>query len=229
MDPMGARSVRLRSHAIFCSCSVFSVFKLMKSSFRFPLISGDISNFFKTHCIAIVHDRLSRLRDNQEMKERTAKIAIQIATFFGIGSWPRIPGTWATLATVPIAFGLLHLNPVLYMGITFFVLIAGVIACEITEKSRNTHDDGDLVIDEVVGFLITMTWLPITWQSFVFGFFLFRFLDILKPFPVNLLDKRIEGGLGVMLDDVAAGILANVVLQVIYTKTNWLGSQLITL
>jgi phosphatidylglycerophosphatase A len=97
------------------------------------------------------------------------------------------------------------------------------------EKSRNTHDDGDLVIDEVVGLLITMTWLPITWQSFVFSFILFRILDIGKPFPINLLDKRIKGGLGVMLDDVAAGMIANVLLQLVYSKTNWLGSQVVTL
>jgi phosphatidylglycerophosphatase A len=177
----------------------------------------------------MTHDLGLRLEDNETMKLNGSQIAIQIATFFGIGRLPKGPGTWATLGTVPLAFGLLHLSPISYMAITIVLLIVGIVCCEIAEKVRNTHDDGDLVIDEVVGFLLTMTWLPITWQSFVLGFVFFRFLDILKPFPVNLLDKRVKGGLGVMIDDVAAGILANAALQVIYAKTNWLGSQLISL
>jgi phosphatidylglycerophosphatase A len=163
------------------------------------------------------------------MQDRRSKIALQIATFFGIGNLPKAPGTWATLAALPIAFAFFQLGPVPYMVLTFVLLLVGVLACDIAEKSRNTHDDGDLVIDEVVGLLITMTWLPITWQSFVFSFILFRILDIGKPFPINLLDKRIKGGLGVMLDDVAAGMIANVLLQLVYSKTNWLGSQVVTL
>jgi phosphatidylglycerophosphatase A len=163
------------------------------------------------------------------MDSKTSKIALIIATFFGAGKLPKAPGTWGSLAALPFAFLFLHLNPVAYMGLTFFILLVGVFACDITEKSRNTHDDSDLVIDEVVGILITMTWLPISWQSLVFGFILFRILDIWKPFPINLLDRRIKGGLGVMLDDVAAGIIANVILQIVYSKTSWLGSQMVTL
>lgn len=161
------------------------------------------------------------------MQDMRTKIALQIATLFGIGKLPKAPGTWASLASLPVAFLLLHLNPVTYMALTFVLLIVGIIACDIVDRFRNSHDDGDLVIDELVGILITMTWLPITWQSFVLGFILFRLLDILKPFPINLLDKRIKGGLGVMLDDVAAGMIASVLLQLVYSKTNWLGSQLV--
>lgn len=142
---------------------------------------------------------------------------------------PKAPGTWATFAALPLVYILLLQGPLAYMGATFFILILGIFACNALEKTRDSHDDGDLVIDEVAGILITMTWLPITWQSFVFSVLLFRLLDITKPFPVNFLDRRIKGGLGVMLDDVAAGIIANIVLQVIYTKTNWLGSQLVNL
>lgn len=163
------------------------------------------------------------------MHPMTSKMAFQIATFFGIGRLPKAPGTWATLVTLPIAYLFLQLGPIIYMVLTFLFLIVGILACDITEKSRSSHDDGDLVVDEVVGLLITMTWLPITWQSFVFSFILFRILDIAKPFPVNLLDKRIKGGLGVMLDDVAAGLIANVVLQLVYSKTNWLGVQVVNL
>ena len=181
------------------------------------------------YCVAILNDTLSRVRDNHSMSLMSSKIALQIATFFGIGNLPKAPGTWATLAALPIAFVFLKIGPVPYMTLTFLLLLIGIFACDVTEKSRNSHDDGDLVIDEVVGLLITMTWLPITWQSFVLSFILFRLLDIWKPFPINLLDKRIKGGLGVMLDDVAAGMIANVVLQIVYSKTNWLGSQVVHL
>jgi len=158
------------------------------------------------------------------------KVSFQIATFFSIGLLPKMPGTWATLATIPVAWGMLtQMSPVTYMAVTFLLLIIGAFACEVVETGTGQHDQGHLVIDEVVGYLITMTWLPITWQSFVFGFVFFRALDIAKPFPINFLDRRMKCGLGVMLDDVAAGVLANVVLQLIYTKTNWLGSQLVTL
>jgi len=163
-----------------------------------------------------------------ENKNLRSKIALQIATFFGTGYLPKAPGTWGTLAALPFAFFFMHLDPVIYMVLTFVLLIIGIFACDVVEKSRNSHDDSELVIDEVVGLLITMTWLPITWQSFVLGFLLFRLLDIWKPFPIQLFDKRIKGGLGVMLDDVAAGLIANFVLQIVYSKTNWLGSQVVT-
>ncbi|MFN8846734.1 MAG: phosphatidylglycerophosphatase A [Bdellovibrionales bacterium] len=157
------------------------------------------------------------------------KISYQIATFLSIGRLPKMPGTWATLATIPVVMGAQALGPFFYMGLTFFLLFIGAMACEVVEAQSGDHDSGHLVIDEVVGFLITMTWLPITWQSFVFGFVFFRMLDIAKPFPISFLDRRVKGGLGVMVDDVAAGILANVVLQVIYTKTSWLGVQMVNL
>lgn len=157
------------------------------------------------------------------------RIWFLISTFFGVGRLPKAPGTWGTLAALPLVFGLMHLGPMVYMGTTFFILILGIVASEALEKTRDSHDDGDIVIDEVVGILITMTWLPITWQSFVFSFLLFRLLDIWKPFPVKFIDKRVKGGLGVMLDDVAAGVLANVILQLIYSKTDWLGAQMVIL
>ena len=83
----------------------------------------------------------------------------------------------------------------------------------------------DLGIDEIVGYLIAMTWLPLNWISLGLAFVLFRFFDILKPWPIREIDQRVGGGLGVVVDDVAAGIAASLILQVIYVQTNWLGSQ----
>lgn len=94
------------------------------------------------------------------------------------------------------------------------------------ENYFDTHDDKHVVIDEVVGFLITMTWLPVTWQSFVGGFLLFRLFDIWKPVPIRNIDQKIKGGLGVVADDVVAGIVANIILQMIYQNTGFLGASL---
>ncbi len=152
---------------------------------------------------------------------------IHFATFFGVGKMAKAPGTWGTIAAIPFVLLLNFLSPFLAMGMTLLMLPVAIVAAETYEKEKGVHDSKEIVIDEVLGFMITMTWLPITWQSYVAGFFLFRFLDILKPFPVGYIDKKVRGGLGVVADDVAAGIIANIVLQVIYTKTSWLGSQVV--
>lgn len=153
---------------------------------------------------------------------------IHFATFFGIGRISKAPGTWGTLACVPLSLVLNYFGPFIAMSVTILMLPVAVISAEFYERENGGHDSKEIVIDEVLGFLITMTWLPITWQSYVIGFFLFRFLDILKPFPIGYIDKKVRGGLGVVADDVAAGILANIVLQVMYTQTGWLGSQVVT-
>lgn len=151
-----------------------------------------------------------------------------LATFFYIGKFPKAPGTMATLATIPLWYLLSDLNPVWYMVIVFIIVIAGIFIAQAYEKIKHTHDSKEIVIDEVAGFLITMVWLPVTWQSALFGFILFRFFDIVKPPPIRQLDQKVMGGVGVMIDDVAAGIIANLLLQIVYNKTLWLGAQIQT-
>lgn len=152
-----------------------------------------------------------------------------LATFFYVGKSPKAPGTVATLATVPLWFVLASFFHVIwYMVIVFVILIAGIYICQAYENKMQNHDSKEIVIDEVVGYLITMTWLPLTWQSAVLGFILFRFFDIVKPPPIRQLDQKVKGGVGVMIDDVAAGIVANMILQLIYSETNWLGVQIIS-
>jgi phosphatidylglycerophosphatase A len=152
-----------------------------------------------------------------------------IATYFNIGKFPKAPGTIATLATIPLWWALWHAGPIIYMSVTLILFPIGVIAAQAYESQTATHDAKEIVIDEVVGFLITMTWLPLTWQSVVIGFIIFRFLDIVKPPPIRQFDRKVPGGLGVMLDDVVAGIIGSILMQVIYTQTNWLGSQITVL
>lgn len=155
------------------------------------------------------------------------KLSEIISTWFWVGKIPWAPGTWGTVATVPVIFILFHLGSMFYMGAVFLFIFLGIFASDIYEKSLGQHDSSEIVIDEVAGFLIAMTWLPVTWQALGLGFLLFRFFDIFKPFPISWFDQRVKGGLGVMVDDIAAGLITNAILQVLYTKTSWLGAQLI--
>lgn len=155
------------------------------------------------------------------------KFLKKVATFFGIGRFPKGPGTMATLATVPIALGLNWCGPLVMMFAILVLFPISVLASDIYEKDKGGHDFPEIVIDEVLGFLITMTWLPMTWQAYLAGFLLFRVLDIFKPFPIGYLDEKVPGGLGVVVDDVAAGIIANIILQVVLVKTAWLGVQIL--
>jgi phosphatidylglycerophosphatase A len=164
-----------------------------------------------------------------KMLEKTLwlrKILKQLATFFGIGFFPKGPGTMGTLATIPLVLLLSWAGPLAYMAFVILLLPLAVIAAQIYEDDKGGHDHKEIVIDEVLGFMITMTWLPMTWKAMLAGFLLFRVLDIFKPFPIGYLDRKIPGGFGVVLDDVAAGIIASIILQYIYQHTSWLGGQL---
>lgn len=151
----------------------------------------------------------------------------KLATMFGVGFSPKAPGTVATLATIPIFMLLSLTGPIIYMIVLLLLVIVGIIASEIYEQDKGSHDSQEIVIDEVVGYLITMVWLPLTWQAILIGFVLFRLLDITKPLLIGYLDKKIQGGLGVMADDIVAGIIASIVMQLLYTHTNWLGAQVL--
>lgn len=153
------------------------------------------------------------------------KVIIQLATFFGAGKLPKSPGTWGTLATIPLWYLLAQLHALPYMIVVLLLCVAAILIAQAYENMMGTHDSKEIVIDEVVGFLITMTWLPLTWQSLLAGFVLFRIVDIVKPPPIRQLDQKVKGGMGVVIDDIAAGIVCNIILQLIYTQTNWLGAQ----
>lgn len=154
------------------------------------------------------------------------KIVILLATFFGSGKLPKSPGTWGTLATIPFWYLMASkLHIVTYMIVTLLLCVGAILVAQAYENLTNTHDSKEIVIDEVVGFLITMTWLPLTWQSLVAGFVLFRIIDITKPPPIRQLDQKVKGGVGVVIDDIAAGVLCNIILQMVYTYTPWLGAQ----
>jgi phosphatidylglycerophosphatase A len=154
------------------------------------------------------------------------KFVISSATLFGIGNIAKAPGTWGTLVTLPFCYLLMHFGSLIYMIVTLFLTIYAIWAADLYEQQASGHDAKQIVIDESVGILITLVMLPMTWQTFLFGFVAFRLLDIVKPFPISYFDKKVPRGLGVVADDVVAGILCNVVFQFVYTQTSWLGIRL---
>lgn len=153
------------------------------------------------------------------------KFLKNLATFFGIGHIPKGPGTAGTLATIPLVLLLSWAGPLVYMIFVVLLLPIAIVAAQIYEDDHGGHDHKEIVIDEVLGFLIAMTWLPMTWKSMLVGFLLFRVLDIFKPFPIGYLDRKVPGGLGVVLDDVVAGIIVSLIMQYLYQHTSWLGVQ----
>ncbi|HHX83627.1 MAG TPA: phosphatidylglycerophosphatase A [Pseudomonadaceae bacterium] len=134
---------------------------------------------------------------------------------FGLGSGtaPVAPGTFGTLAAVPLYLLLAQLPVALYLGAVVLAFGLGIWLCDRCSRDLGVHDHGGIVWDEFVGFWITMVVAPDGWQWVVAGFVLFRFFDILKPFPINYFDKHLKGGLGIMLDDALAGTFAWFALQ----------------
>jgi len=151
------------------------------------------------------------------------RLVESLATGFYFGKIPFMPGTWGTLWGLPLAWLFMQAGPLPYMILTLLSVFAASAIAEAHERAANAHDPGEIVIDEVVGYLIAITWLPMTWQSFLAAFVAFRIFDIWKPGPIRMIDRKVKGGLGTVLDDVAAGVAANIVLQIIYARTAWLG------
>ena len=138
-----------------------------------------------------------------------------LATSFGVGYSPIAPGTLGTLVAIPIYYFLSGIPSPLYEITLVGFFFLSVWVSENAERFFGKKDDQRIVIDEIIGFLITMLWVPKTVPFVIIGFFLFRFFDILKPFPIRRLEKGLKGGYGVVLDDVLAGIYANIILHVI--------------
>jgi phosphatidylglycerophosphatase A len=138
-----------------------------------------------------------------------------LATGFGVGYSPIAPGTFGTLLAIPVYYFLSTIPSPIYEITLIGFFFLSVWISENAEIFFGKKDDQRIVIDEIMGFFITMLWVPKTVRFVIIGFFLFRFFDILKPFPIRRLEKRLKGGYGVVLDDVIAGIYANIVVQII--------------
>jgi phosphatidylglycerophosphatase A len=148
---------------------------------------------------------------------------------FGLGSGaaPYAPGTFGTLAAVPLYLLLTNIfSWPIYAVIVAAMFWAGVWMCDRTERDIGVHDHSGIVWDEFVGFLVTMFYAPAGWIWIVAGFFLFRLFDVWKPFPVRQLERRYQNGFGNMFDDLIAGVYAALALQMIALLANeygWFG------
>lgn len=145
--------------------------------------------------------------------------AVLISTFFGIGRMHPGPGTWGSAATILLWAAMAHAMPAsalvpVAIGLAILVILVGIPAATLTARATGSKDPQFVVIDEVAGQLITFIAVPLSWQTFLAGFILFRGFDIFKPPPVRQLE-RLPEGTGIVLDDVAAGIYAFVVMQLL--------------
>lgn len=144
-----------------------------------------------------------------------------LAFGFGSGLAKKAPGTFGTVAAIPLYCLFAQANSIIYSLLTLIVTIGGVWICDIAAKKLDEHDFGGIVWDEIAGFLITMWLVPFSWQNLVLGFILFRFFDIIKPWPIKWIDQQVQGGLGIMLDDVLAAVFAGGLL-LLFNASGWL-------
>ncbi|MEQ1528430.1 MAG: phosphatidylglycerophosphatase A, partial [Methylococcales bacterium] len=126
-----------------------------------------------------------------------------LAFGFGSGLAKKAPGTFGTVAAIPVYLLLIQTHSLLvYSLCTLIATLWGVWLCGAAAEKLGEHDFGGIVWDEIAGFLITLSLVPFSWPAVILGFVLFRVFDILKPWPISWADKHIHGGLGIMLDDV---------------------------
>ncbi|WP_119393511.1 phosphatidylglycerophosphatase A family protein [Salinibius halmophilus] len=135
---------------------------------------------------------------------------------FGLGSGlaPKAPGTFGTLAALPLGIAFMYLLPsAWFLALIIVATWLGVWFCDKTSKDMGVHDHPGIVWDEWVGIWMTLWLVPLTWWTPIVAFILFRFFDIIKPWPIKWLDQRVHGGLGIMIDDMVAAIPAWLILQ----------------
>lgn len=136
-----------------------------------------------------------------------------LAFGFGSGLSPKAPGTMGTLVSLPLVALLMQAPLWAYLCSIVMLSVVGIYLCGESARRLNAHDHPGIVWDEFAGMAITMIAIPLTWPNLLMGFLLFRGFDIFKPWPIREADHRLAGGLGIMLDDVVAGIFACILLH----------------
>lgn len=155
-----------------------------------------------------------------EQDQKVRQVALGTAAgwlAFGLGSGLSryAPGTMGTVVAVPFALLLKSLPGGVFWLALAALFLAGVYLCDVSSKRLGQHDPGGIVWDEMVGYWLTVALLPVQWEWMLAAFVLFRFFDILKPWPIKLVEKSFSGGLGIMLDDVVAAIYAMLILGLV--------------
>lgn len=146
------------------------------------------------------------------------KTAVFLATGFYVGNIPFAPGTFGSLLGLPLCFILAGIQ--LPAAIITVILFTGLAVWVSNDAARilKRKDPGCIVIDEIAGMMVTLIGVPVHLTSVIIGFILFRILDIAKPFPIRMIDRRLSGGLGIVADDVVAGVFANIITRILLMK-----------
>lgn len=139
-----------------------------------------------------------------------------LATGFGSGLVPKAPGTFGSLAALPVCMLLVYLPWYAVLAVVLITFAAGLKAAAAAEAALGVHDNSAVVIDEFAGMFTAVLFYPPVWYYALLAFVLFRIFDIFKPYPVSLADQRVGGALGVMLDDILAGIYAMLAAQLFF-------------
>ena len=143
------------------------------------------------------------------------KVIIFIATGGGLGKIPIAPGTFGTLAGILFVLGFNKLGPKYETIFVVVFIIFAILISDMAEAILKQKDPGCIVIDEIAGYVVTMVGISLSLNTIVAGFILFRFFDIIKPFPVKYFERNFKGGSGIVLDDLVAGILSSAVLRIL--------------
>jgi phosphatidylglycerophosphatase A len=145
--------------------------------------------------------------------EGVFRLTRTVSTCFGVGYLPVAPGTWASLvAALVFKFALVRLTWPIYLAVLLVIGVLGIFAADGFSRRIGRRDPPQIVIDEVVGQWIAFIAVPPAWLNIAIGFFLFRVFDVLKPFGIRKIEA-LPGGLGIMADDVAAGLVSLTLLQ----------------
>ncbi len=134
---------------------------------------------------------------------------------FGAGLLPKAPGTFGTMVAVLLYLPLQGLDPIVYLSIVIVGFLLGIWLCNDTAEALKVHDHPGIVWDEIIGYWLTMFMAPEGWHWVLLGFVLFRLFDIWKPWPIKVIDVKMKGGLGIMLDDILAALYGLGTIQII--------------
>ena len=137
-----------------------------------------------------------------------------LATGAHVGRIPFASGTFGSLVALPIVFLLSRTDWAVAFILTVILVLFSVRVAHLAERQLKIKDPGCIVIDEIAGMCVTMLAIPLTFTTGLAGFILFRFFDVIKPPPARQMERRLQGGWGVVMDDVVAGIMANVLLRI---------------
>ena len=158
---------------------------------------------------------MAREKDVAKSRLKMSNLWHLLATGFGSGLSPWMPGTMGSIAAIPFWYLLNMLPQDIYVLILLFGICIGVYLCHRTAKDMGVHDHGSIVWDEFIGMWITLMAIPVnSWQWVLAGFLVFRLFDIWKPWPIRWFDRNVHGGMGIMVDDIVAGIVSAGVLYV---------------